>query len=160
MRTTWAPAGHPPVLRRVSKRREISSVIAVTPAGQVAARHVRGSVHGPDVIRALRHFRHVFATPLLVVWDRSHTHTDRRVRAFVAARSAEFTSWPLPPYAPDLNPEEQGNGVIKGRMANALPGSITELKALACRGIRYLQRHPVIVRHFFHHAGLRVKQPA
>ena len=59
MRTTWAPAGRPPVIRRVSKRREVSSVIAVTPSGRIAARHVIGTVKGPDVIRALQHFRRV-----------------------------------------------------------------------------------------------------
>lgn len=62
--------------------------------------------------------------------------------------------WSLPPYAPELNPEEQANAIIKRRMANALPASIDELHCWACRGIRYLQRHPRLVQHFFHHAGL------
>ena len=159
MRTTWAPAGRPPVLRRVSKRREVSSIIAVTPAGRIAARHVLGTVHGPDVIRALQHFRHVFGRPLLVVWDRSNTHRDHRVRAYIAAHPMDYAAWPLPPYAPELNPEEQANGVIKSRMANALPNSVAELKSLACRSIRYLQRHPSLVTNFFRHAGLHVKQP-
>lgn len=159
MRTTWAPAGRPPVIRRVSKRREVSSVIAVTPAGRIVARHVVGTVKGPDVIRALRHFRHVLGRPLLLVWDRSNTHRDQRVQRFVAAHPADYAAWFLPPYAPDLNPEEQANGVIKSRMANALPESVAELRALACRSIRYLQRHPGLVTNFFRHAGLHVKQP-
>jgi transposase len=143
----------------VSRRREVSSVIAVTPTGRIAARHVVGPVHGPDVVRALQHFRHVFRHPLLVVWGRSNTHRDRRVQAFVAAHPADYAAWFLPPYAPELNPEEQANGVIKSRMANALPASIAELHALARRSIRYLQRHPGLVANFFRHAGLPVKQP-
>ena len=78
----------------------------------------------PDVIRALQHFRHVFGRPLLVVWDRSNTRRDRRVQDFIAAHAGDYAAWPLPPYAPDLNPEEQANGVIKSRMANAPPDSI------------------------------------
>jgi transposase len=144
------------VLRRRSRRREISSVIAVTPTGRTAARHLAGTIHGPDVIRALGHFRQVFRGPLLVVWDRANTHTDGRVQAFVAAHPADFATWLLPPYAPELNPEEQANALIKRRMANALPDSVDELRAWACRGIRYLQRHPAIVRTFFGHAGLDV----
>lgn len=159
MRTTWAPAGRPPVIRRVSKRREVSSVIAVTPTGRIVARHVIGTVKGPDVIRALQHFRRVLGRPLLLVWDRSNTHRDGRVQAFVAAHPADYAAWYLPPYAPDLNPEEQANSVIKSRMANALPADIAELRDLACRSIRYLQRHPSLVTHFFQHAGLHVKQP-
>lgn len=131
-------------------------MIAVTPAGRTAARHVRGTIHGPDVIRALRHFRRVFRCALLVVWDRANTHTDGGVQTFVAAHPAEFATWLLPPYAPELNPEEQANALIKRRMANALPDSVDELRVWACRGIRYLQRHPKIVRNFFAHAGLDV----
>lgn len=143
----------------MSKRREVSSVIAVTPTGRIVARHVIGTVKGPDVIRALRHFRHVLGQPLLLVWDRSNTHRDQRVQRFVAAHPADYAAWFLPPYAPDLNPEEQANSVIKSRMANALPASIAELRDLACRSIRYLQRHPGLVSNFFRHAGLHVKQP-
>lgn len=152
--TTWAPAGQPPVLRRRSRRREVSSILAVTPAGRIAARHVWGTIHGPDVIRALGHFHRVFRRALLIVWDRANTHTDRRVQTFVAAHPAHFATWPLPPYAPELNPEEQANAIIKRRMANALPDSVAELRAWACRGVRYLQRHPTLVQHFFEHAGL------
>lgn len=147
------------MLRRVSKRREVSSIIAITPTGRLAARHVAGTVHGPDVIRALQHFRCVFGAPLLVVWDRSNTHRDRRVQAFVAAHAADYATWSLPPYAPDLNPEEQANGVIKSRMANALPDSVAELTTLARRSVRYLQQHPALVANFFRHARLHVKQP-
>ncbi|MEJ7812981.1 MAG: hypothetical protein WKG32_21380 [Gemmatimonadaceae bacterium] len=42
--------------------------------------------------------------------------------------SADYAAWPLPLYAPDLNPEEQTNGVTKCLMANALPDSVAELK--------------------------------
>ena len=41
--TTWARRGLTPVLRRVSKRREVSSMVAVTPDGRLYARHVRTS---------------------------------------------------------------------------------------------------------------------
>lgn len=44
-------------------------------------------------------------------------------------------------------------------MANALPADSAELRDLACRSIRYLQRHPGLVINFFRHAGLHVKQP-
>src|SRR5437762_5178190 len=51
--TTWAPVGQPPLLRRVSQRRELSSIVAlVAPVGRPArlyARHFRGSIHGAQV---------------------------------------------------------------------------------------------------------------
>jgi hypothetical protein len=156
VRRTWALRGRPPRLKRLSKRRELSSLIAITPAGQLAACHVEGSVHGPDVIRALKHCRRRFGRPLLIVWDRLNAHRDRRVQAFLAAHARDFATHELPAYAPELNPEEQANAVIKARTANALPADIAELKAHACRAVRHLQRHPEMVRNFFRHAGLHV----
>lgn len=152
--TTWAPIGRPPLLRRVSKRREISSAIAVTPDGRLAAWHVPGSVKGRDTCRALQHCRRVFGQPLLIIWDRGTAHTAREVHAFLAAHRRDYVAVTLPPDAPELTPEEQANGIIKRRMANACPDSEAELKRYAWRGIRYLQRHPRIVQNFFVHAGL------
>ena len=151
---TWALKGHPPVLRRVSRRREVSSIIAVTPDGRLYAWHVPGSVHGTDVVRALRHFRTWIGTPLLVVWDRLNAHRGPEVRHLLASRPDDFAAVHLPAHAPELNPEEQANAVLKRRLANALPGSVDELLAHVRRGIRYLQHRPTMVRHFFEHAGL------
>ena len=61
--TTWAPRGATPVLRRVSKRREVSSIVAVTPDGRLYARHFRGSISSETVIVALRHFRRKVGAP-------------------------------------------------------------------------------------------------
>jgi hypothetical protein len=138
----------------MSRRREVSSIIAVTPDGQLYAHHVAGSVHGIDVVHALAHFRRWIGMPLTVVWDRLNAHRSAKVRDFLADRPQDFRVVSLPAYAPELNPEEQANAVLKRRMANATPSSATELLDHVRRGVRYLQQHPVIVQRFFAHAGL------
>ncbi|MBA4071273.1 MAG: hypothetical protein C0497_05460 [Gemmatimonas sp.] len=129
LNATWAPRGHTPVLCRLSKRRDISSIIAVTPAGRLTAWHVDGSVKGPDTCRALRHFRRVLARPLLVLWDRGAAHTAHVVQEFVATHPRDYATATLLADAPELNPEEQANAIIKRRMANACPDSVPALKA-------------------------------
>ena len=83
--TTWARRGLTPVLRRLSKRREVSSIVAGTPEGRLYARHVRTAISSRCVIRALRFFRRKVGTPLLVVWDRLSTHRSQVTTAFIAA---------------------------------------------------------------------------
>jgi transposase len=145
-----------PVLRRVSKRREVSSVVAVTPDGRLFARHVRGSVASRTVILALRYFRRKVGTPLLVVWDRLNAHRARATTAFLAAHPQDFAVAYLPAYAPELNPEEPCNALVKRAMENALPASIDDLHRLARREFRRLQRKPCMIVRFFRHAGLSV----
>jgi transposase len=152
--TTWARRGTTPVLKRISKRREVSSIVGITPEGRLAARHFRGSIDSEKVILTLRYFQRRFGTRLLIIWDRLNAHRSHETQRFLAA-SEEIVTAHLPAYAPELNPEEQCNAWVKASMQNALPDSVEELAALARRGFRRLQRHPSMIVSFFHHAGLQ-----
>jgi transposase len=154
--TTWARRGLTPVLRRVSTRREVSSIVAITPDGRLYARHVRTSISSCCVIQALRFFRRKVGRPLLVVWDRLNAHRSRATTAFIAAHPQDYAVAYLPAYAPELNPEEQCNALVKCAMANALPGSVADLHRLARREFGRLQRQPEMIVSFFRHAGLSV----
>lgn len=156
--TTWARRGVTPVLERLSRRREVSSVVAVTPDGRLYARHFRGSVASRTVILALRYFRRKIGTPLLVVWDRLNAHRSRATAAFFAAHAPDFAAAYLPAYAPELNPEEQCNAWVKRAMENALPESVDELHGLARLQFRRLQRRPERIVRFFRHSRLSVTQ--
>ena len=155
---SWARRGHPPVLRRLSLRREVSSVVAlVAPLGGPArlyARHVRGTIHGAQVIVALRYFRRRIGRPLVVAWDRSNAHRAGPVLAFVRAHPGDYRLEWLPAYAPELNPEELCHGAVKRQTLNALPGSVDDLHRQARRGFVRLGRCPAVLRGFFRHVGL------
>jgi transposase len=144
------------VLRRVSKRREVSSIVAITPDRRLYARHFRTSISSDPVISALRSFRRQVGTPLLVVWDRLNAHRSRATTAFITAHPQDYAVASLPAYAPELNPEEQCNAFVKRAMENALPGSVADLHRLARREFSRLQRRPEMIVSFFRHAGLSV----
>jgi transposase len=147
-----------PVLTRLGKRREVSSIVAITPAGQLYARHFRSSVSSQSVIEALRHFRRQIGSPLLVVWDRLNAHRARRTAAFPAAHPRDFAVAHLPAHAPDLNPEELCNAWVKRAMANALPLDVADLHRRARREFRRLAHRPELIINCFRHAGLSVTQ--
>jgi transposase len=140
----------------VSKRRAVSSIVAITPDGRLYARHFRTSVSSDTVISTLRSFRRQIGTPLLVVWDRLNAHRSRATTAFIAAHPQDFVVAYLPAYAPELNPEEQCNAFVKRAMENALPGSVADLHRLARREFSRLQRRPEMLVSFFRPAGLSV----
>jgi len=157
---TWAPTGQPPVLRRASQRREVSTVAALVapldgPA-RLDARHFPGRIHGEQVIVALRSFRRRIGRPLLVVWDRRNAHRAKPVHAFLAAHPADYQVEWLPTYAPELNPEELRNGAVKQELLNAVPGSADQLRQLARRSFRRRGRRSALLRSFFDHVALSV----
>jgi transposase len=143
----------------VSKRREVTSVVALTaPLGRgrprLFARHFIGSVHGSEVVEGLRYFRRKAGRPLIIVWDRLQAHRSKEVADFVATHPDDFRIEWLPSYAPDTNPEEQCNAVVKREMLNALPGSVEELRRMARRSFERLQHRPQLLRSFFRHCRL------
>jgi transposase len=81
------------------------------------------------------------------------------LRRNLAAHPQDYEVAYLPPYAPELNPEEQCNAFVKRAMENALPGSVADLHRLARREFGRLQRRPEMIVRFFRHAGLSVAGP-
>jgi transposase len=153
--STWAPRGQTPLLRRVSQRRVLSTAVALTTHGRLLKRHFDHALRGPDVIEALKHFRRHLPGPLILIWDRLSAHQDRGVQEWIAADPELFVEW-LPPYAPDLNPEEGCNNNIKAHLRNAMPANVEELRQLVDRGFARLRKRPDLLRSFFQHAGLEL----
>jgi transposase len=153
------------VLRRISRRREVSSIALLTAPldGQPArlfarhfARHFEGTIDGTRLLETLRYFRRVVGRPLLLVWDRLNTHTSRRPQTWIAERAADCAAEFLPGYAPELNPEEQCNRDVKHATLNALPADVGAMRAQVRREFQRLGRQPATLANFFAHAGLHV----
>ncbi len=103
--TTWAPIGQTPILRRVSKRRALSTAIGLTLSGRIYKRHFDPAICGDDMVATLRHLQRDVPGPLILVWDRLSAHRATVVKTYLGAHPEIEVHW-LPPYAPDLNPEE------------------------------------------------------
>jgi transposase len=144
------------VLRRLSQRREVSSIVLLTWTGRLHARHFAGTVRQPEVIAALAYFRRRVGRRLLIVWDHARTHSGWFVRRFLARHARDFAVAWLPGYAPELNPEEQCNGHVKRALLNALPDSVEELRRQVRGRFVALGRRPAVLHGFFRHAGLDV----
>jgi transposase len=120
------------------------------------ARHFQGSICSQKVLEALRYFRQRIRRPLIVVWDRLPAHRAGKVQDFLRVHKEDYQAEWLPPYSPELNPEESCNGVIKQEMLNALPTSLEELRNSVRRAFRRLGHRQQVLKGFFRHVGLDV----
>ena len=155
--TTWAPKGQTPVLRRVSKRRALSTVVGLTLSGRIYKRHFAHAISGEDIVATLHHFQRYLPGPLSIIWDRLNAHRAMVVKADVEAHPEIEVHW-LPPYAPDLNPEEGCHGHVKQHLRNAVLTSVNDLREDVNRGVARLRRRPDLILGFFRHAQLNVNQ--
>ena len=77
------------------------------------------------------------------------------VRDFVAAQEGRLRLFYLPPYAPQLNPDELVWGHVKKQVSRQIPQSQDDLKFLVLSALRRLQKPPHIVAGFFRHPQCR-----
>jgi DDE superfamily endonuclease len=153
--TTWAPRGHTPLLRRVSTRRELAPVIALPLSGKIYTRHVEHAMGATEMLIALKPFQRLIARPMIVVWDRFNAPRAVIVQDDVAAHPGMAVAW-LPPYAPDLHPEEGCPGHSTQHRRHAVPATLHDLRIQVARGFARVGRRPDLIRGFFRHAGLSV----
>jgi transposase len=109
---------------------------------------VEGAFTGPLVLCFLVKLLREIDGRILLVWDGAPIHRTAETRDFlrrpdVAARLAVM---PLPPYAPELNPEELVNAHIKSqRLANHAPSTTVELRQAAMRELRRAAQRPTML---------------
>jgi transposase len=87
---------------------------------------------------------------IFLIVDGHPAHKARLVSRFVEDNADAIELFFLPPYAPELNPDELAWGHIKTRIAKATTQTKDELKAMVERVMRRLQKMPEIVAGFFH----------
>jgi transposase len=148
----FAPRGHTPVLSVVSRRKSISFLSTVTNQGKVRFMVLPGPLSAPLLIRFLRRLIRDTKRRVFVILDNLNVHKAARVRAWVRAHRDAIALFYLPPYAPELNPDEYVNGDLKLGVAKRAPARTKpELSKAARSHWRMLQRRPERVRRFFEH---------
>jgi hypothetical protein len=158
LRRTWAPRGHRPVIRRVTReRRVLSTAVGLTWSGKIYKRHFEGGMDSQDVITAVEHIRRHLPQGFILICDHAPIHTSETTLRYLFDHP-EIIVEPLPKYAPDLNPEEYCHGNVKANLANATPADVTDLRQSIDQGFGRLRRRPDLLLSFIRAAGLSVKQ--
>jgi transposase len=135
VRRTWAPCGQTPILRhRTRHHRKISTIggISISPhrrhLGWHLHFHTDEAIRQEQVIVFLRHLLAHLRGHVIIVWDRLSAHRGAKVRAYLR-QHRRLTIEELPPYAPELNPNEYGWSYLKyGALANFCPRDLDELE--------------------------------
>lgn len=131
VRKTWGPRGQTPIVRHLQKHDRISIISALT----ISPRRIRfglyyslheKNIHRAEVCQFLRHFLKHLRGSVIVLWDNALIHKGEPIRT-LCSRYQRLHLEPLPPYAPELNPDEGVWAQAKYSLANGRPDTIDEL---------------------------------
>lgn len=148
----FAPRGRTPVLTVVSWRKSVSFLSTITNQGKVRFMVLPGPLSAPILVRFMRRLVRDAERKVFLILDNLKVHKATKVREWVDSHRDEIEVFYLPPYAPELNPDEYLNGDLKLGVATRAPARTkSELTKAAKSHLRTLQRRPARVRKFFEH---------
>ena len=154
--TTWAPKGKTPVVRVTGQRFSLNMISAVSPRGELRFMVVRGGVNASVFIGFLKRLVHGQRRPIYLVVDGHPSHRAKKVKDYVASLQGKLRLVFLPPYSPELNPDELvWNDVKNNGVARTLIHGPADLLRAVIGRLRYLQKTPRMVRSFFQHPETR-----
>lgn len=147
VRRTWAPEGWRPQLRVKGHWEKVSIISGVTLEGELYFELHRNDITGTETVWFLEQLLEEIPGKILVVWDNVGFHRCPEVATFVWLNRARLELRRLPPYAPELNPDEGIWDVLKNdRLANYCPTSLDQLEHTVRAELVRLKRSPRRVR--------------
>jgi transposase len=134
-----------------ARRFWLNMLSAVSRKGEFRFMLHDGTVTAP-VFKAFLQRLMVGATnPVFVVVNGHPVHTSKLVRKYDESQASQLQLFFLPPYSPQLNPDEQVWAHVKRRISSQYVESRDEMKRLALRALRRIQKLPELVKSFFRH---------
>jgi transposase len=141
--TTWAPKGQTPVVPATGQRFGMNLISAISPRGDFRFMTVEGRMNAEKFIEFLKRLIHNASRPVFLIVDRHPSHRAKKVLAFVRATEGRLRLFFLPPYAPDLNPDEHVWNHLKNHgVGKQAIRSRDQFRKVVLGHMRSLQRLP------------------
>ena len=148
--TTWAVKGKTPVVSSTGARFGLNLISAVSAQGEFRFMTVKGRVGAPQFIEFIKRLLHNMTRMVFLIVDGHPTHKAKMVKRFAESVKDRFRLFLLPPYSPELNPDERVWNDLKnnavGRQSIASPD---QLKGAIISHLRLVQKSPDRVRAYF-----------
>lgn len=148
--TTWAPVGQTPVVSATGERKSIMMVSAIGPRGELRFRIHEGSFRAAHFIEFCKQLIQDAESDIFLIVDGSSVHTAKETKEFVRSTQGKLSLFFLPPYSPELNPDEWvWKNVKSDTIGRSAVRGKDDMRAVALGALRHLQKMPSKVRGFF-----------
>lgn len=147
---TWAPRGRTPEVRTSGQRQQVNAVSAVNELGAFWFEVYTGKLNAHAFVQFLQRFLRYRRRPIILVVDGHPSHRAKSVAKFVQETKGRLELHFLPPYAPDLNPDEFVWANLRQHGTSKTPLRKNEsLRARVEYDLASIQSRPHLVRSFF-----------
>ena len=147
--TTWAPVGQTPIVKATGARFGFNMLSAVNAQGHFRFMTVQGTVTASVFRDFLKRLITGLERKVFLIVDGHPTHKAKLVKQFLADNKDRIELFFLPPYSPELNPDELVWNNVKATVAKMAVMTKEQMKAAAESALRRIQKLPELVANFF-----------
>jgi transposase len=150
--TTWAVQGKTPIVSSTGARFGLNMISAVSAQGEFRFMVVRGRMGATRFVEFIKRLVHGSDRKIFLIVDGHPAHRARKVTKFIETKPLQdrFRLFFLPPYSPELNPDERVWNDLKnnavGRNAITNP---KQLHRAVVSHLRFIQKSPNRVQSYF-----------
>jgi transposase len=154
--TTWAPVGQTPVVRSTGARHSINMISAITAQGAMFFSTFAGKLNAERFISFCRDLLHDDGGIVFLVVDGHPAHRAKLVTKFIKSTDGRLRLFFLPPYSPELNPDEWvWKNVKHDHIGKTVITGAEDLAHKAEMALLRLKQMPDKIRAFFKDHDLR-----
>jgi transposase len=152
----YAPAGQTPVLAAPTKRHGLTMLSAISNQGLVRFEFMEGAINVERLIAFMEKLIADSDRKVLLILDNLKVHHAKDVTKWLSTRQDKIEVFYLPPYSPEINPDEYLNRDLRTRLR--LSARSTTKDALLGKAkvfMEFLQRTPTRICAYFTHPAVR-----
>jgi len=147
---TWAIRGKTPVVTTTGTRFGCNMVSVISPRGVLRFMITRSKLTADVFVAFLKRLIHNWPRSIFLIVDGHPVHKSVAVSKFVTSTEGRLQLFYLPPYSPELNPDEQVWNHLKNRGIGKEPiTGPTQLERLTLSHLRKVHKLPALIRSFF-----------
>jgi transposase len=152
----YAPQGTKPVLRIPSKKERINMLSAVNNEGKVRFMIFRESMSSSRLIDFMKRLIRDTKRKIYLILDNLKAHHSKAVTQWLEKKKDSIRAFYLPPYSPELNPDEYLNNDLKQRVHSGVQSvNAKDLKHKTESFMRRLIKRPHHVKKCFDHTAVK-----
>jgi len=153
---TWGIKGKTPVVETTGSRFGLSLISAITSKGQMRFMVVEGGVKSDVFIKFLKRLMVGAKRKIFLIVDNGSAHKSKKTKAFLESQKKKIELFYLPPYSPELNPDE----LVWNHLKTHTTGRSTisdkqDFKKKVARSMKSLQKNKTKIKSFFGKKSLK-----
>jgi len=152
----FAPMGQPPVLNIVSKRERLNMISAITNKGSLKFMIYDERMTQQKFIEFMERLIEDSTRKIFLIVDNLRVHHGKIVKAWLAEHRNEIEVFFIPPYSPELNPDEYLNHALKLHIHSGIvPRTKQDIREKTQKFMHRLTYYTNEVSAFFRHPRVR-----